>query len=225
MIDLDKKPYWVCPSGEQLTNFDFLAKAKTLILQESRVYVGTDSMLRGDCCIFATVIAFHNNEKNIATYYYKKFRVANIEYQNIKNKITEEVNLSVQAAQKISEISPLTNVEVHVDIGANKGEDSQYYLERGYEVVAFECNPSNIEFLKKRFENEIRSKAFILETKALVSGGGDHKKLKFYVDDKSVWGTINQNWAKRNSRLGSKIRSIEVETLDPKEIYFLINGY
>lgn len=120
MIDLDKKPYWVCPSGEQLTNFDFLAKAKTLILQDSRVYVGTDSMLRGDCCIFATVIAFHNNEKNIATYYYKKFRVANIEYRNIKNKITEEVNLSVQAAQKISEISPLTNVEVHVDIGANK---------------------------------------------------------------------------------------------------------
>ena len=120
MIELDKKPYWVCPSGEQLTNFEFLARAKSLITKGSHVYVGTDSMLRGDSCIFATVIAFHNNEKNIATYYYKKFRIANVEYRNLKNKITEEVNLSVQAAQKISEISPLTHVEVHVDIGANK---------------------------------------------------------------------------------------------------------
>jgi predicted RNase H-related nuclease YkuK (DUF458 family) len=120
MIELNKKPYWLCPSGEQLTNFDFLMRAKSLISQGSRVYVGTDSMLRGSSCIFATVIAFHNNEKKIATYYYKKFRATNIEYQNIKNKITEEVSLSVQAAQKITEISPMTNVEVHVDIGSNK---------------------------------------------------------------------------------------------------------
>ena len=41
------------------------------------------------------------------------------------------------------------------------------------------------------------------------------------MDDKSVWGTLNQAWAKRNSRLGSKSCSIEVETLDPKEIYSL----
>ena len=107
------------------------------------------------------------------------------------------------------------------DIGAHKGEDTQYYLSRGYKVVAFECDPSNIEFLKKRFENEIESGELILETKALVSGGGNNKKLIFYVDDNSVWGTLNQDWAKRNSRLGSKSRSIEVETLDPNEIYNL----
>ena len=120
MINIDCKPYWVCPSGEQLTEDEFAKKARALIDRGSRVYVGTDSMLRGANCIFASVIAFHNNEKNIATYYYKKFRTVNVEYQNIKNKITEEVNLSVQAAQKISVISPLTNVEVHVDIGSNK---------------------------------------------------------------------------------------------------------
>ena len=107
------------------------------------------------------------------------------------------------------------------DIGAHKGEDSQYYLARGYKVIAFECNPLNIEFLKKRFEKEIKSNEFILETKALLSGGGNNKKVKFYVNDISVWGTLNQDWDKRNSRLGSNSRSIEVETIDPKEIYNL----
>ena len=77
-------------------------------------------MLRGDNCIFATVIAFHNNEKKIATYYYKKFNLVNSEYKNLKIKITEEVNLSVQAAQKVLEYSPGIDVEVHVDIGLNK---------------------------------------------------------------------------------------------------------
>jgi predicted RNase H-related nuclease YkuK (DUF458 family) len=77
-------------------------------------------MLRGGNCIFATVIAFHNNEKKIATYYYKKFRSTNPEYKNLKSKITEEVSLSVQAAQKVNECSPSTKVEVHVDIGLNK---------------------------------------------------------------------------------------------------------
>jgi hypothetical protein len=54
-----------------------------------------------------------------------------------------------------------------------------------------------------------------------LSGGGQGKKVKFYIDDNSVWGTLNQDWAKRNSRLGSNSLSIELETIDPKEIYSL----
>jgi len=120
MILIDKKPYWVSPDGSQIKNEDFDSTVKDLIEKGSNVYVGTDSMLRGSNCIFATVIAFHNNEKKIATYYYKKFRSTNPEYKNLKSKITEEVSLSVQAAQKVNECSPSTKVEVHVDIGLNK---------------------------------------------------------------------------------------------------------
>ena len=73
-------------------------------------------MIRGENCIFVTVIAFHSNEGKIAKYYYKKFKIINKEYMNLKNKINEEVNLSVQAAQKINELSPKTPIELHVDI-------------------------------------------------------------------------------------------------------------
>jgi predicted RNase H-related nuclease YkuK (DUF458 family) len=117
---IDKKPYWVCPDGSQIKNDEFDSIVKSLVRKGSKVYVGTDSMLRGDNCIFATVIAFHNNEEKIATYYYKKFRSNNPEYRNLNKKITEEVNLSVQAAQKVNEYEPGVKVEVHVDIGLNK---------------------------------------------------------------------------------------------------------
>ncbi len=107
------------------------------------------------------------------------------------------------------------------DVGAHKGEDAKYYLTRGYKVVAFECNPSNILFLKKRFEKEIKSNDLVLETRALICGGSVYKKLEFFVDENSVWGTLNKDWARRNQRLGSNSKSILVDTLDPKEIYHL----
>ena len=120
MILLDKKPFWVVPGGGQLTAESFMSEAKDLITNGSKVYVGTDSMARGSSCIFVTVVAFHNNDQKIAKYYYKKFKAINPEYMNLKNKINEEVNLSVQAAQKINEFSPGTPIELHVDIGKNK---------------------------------------------------------------------------------------------------------
>ena len=74
-----------------IKNKEFNKKVKDLIDRGSRVYVGTDSMIRGDKCIFATVIAFHNNEKNIAKYYYKKFNLECPDYRNLKIKITEDM--------------------------------------------------------------------------------------------------------------------------------------
>lgn len=120
MLKIENKPFWIVPGGDQIENKEFNKKVKELIDRGSRVYVGTDSMIRGDKCIFATVIAFHNNEKNIAKYYYKKFNLECPDYKNLKIKITEEVNLSVQAAQKVLECAPGTDVEIHVDIGTNK---------------------------------------------------------------------------------------------------------
>lgn len=105
------------------------------------------------------------------------------------------------------------------DIGAHLGEDSSYYLKRGYNVVAFECSPNNIEYLSQRFALEIRDKQLQLETKALVSGGGEGKLIDFFVDDISVWGTVHKDWTSRNRRLGSDAKTISVETMDPESIY------
>lgn len=120
MLLLDEKDFWICPGGNQITNEKYAEEAKDLIKKGSKVYVGTDSMMHGQNCIFVTVVAFHDNDKRIAKYFYKKLRIENSEYRNLKTKITEEVNLSVQAAQKINELSPSTKIELHVDIGKNK---------------------------------------------------------------------------------------------------------
>ena len=105
------------------------------------------------------------------------------------------------------------------DLGAHLGEDSSYYLKRGYKVVAFECSPENIAHLRKRFAVEIKSNQLLIETRALLKGGCDGKLVDFFLDDISVWGTVHKDWSSRNQRLGSSNKTIKVETLDPKSIY------
>jgi len=125
MFVIEDKPYWNCPGGKQVKNEDFKSTVSQLVKRGANVYVGTDSMIKGDNCIFATVVAFHNNDEKIGTYFYKKFRVKHPDFRNLQKKITEEVNLSVQAAQKMSEYAPYANIEVHVDIGINKGNKTK----------------------------------------------------------------------------------------------------
>ena len=120
MLILDQKAFWKKPKGGILSSKQFLKEVMLLISQSSRVYIGTDSMVRGDNCVFVTVIAFHDNNKKIAKFFYKKIKLENSKYRNLKNKIIEEVSLSMQAAQKISNLSPNISIELHVDIGKNK---------------------------------------------------------------------------------------------------------
>ncbi len=43
------------------------------------------------------------------------------------------------------------------DVGLHTGEDTAYYLNQGYRVVAIEANPLLVEQCRKRFENAIAS--------------------------------------------------------------------
>ena len=107
------------------------------------------------------------------------------------------------------------------DIGAHLGEDTEYYLARGFDVIAFECMPENIKQIQDKFPKEIRDKSLILETRALLVGGGEDREATFFVDRISFWGTLHKDWAERNQRLGSQNRSISVKTMEPSDTYEL----
>ena len=48
------------------------------------------------------------------------------------------------------------------DVGAHEGEDSAFYLSRGFDVVAVEANPILVEKLLDRFRDEISAGRFTL---------------------------------------------------------------
>lgn len=104
------------------------------------------------------------------------------------------------------------------DVGLHKGEDTQFYLKKGFRVVAFEADPDLAAQCRKRFEKQIKDgRLFIVE--GAVTDTADQKDspqtITFYKNlDDSVWGTVCENWAKRNEHLGTRSLPIEVPVVD-----------
>lgn len=96
------------------------------------------------------------------------------------------------------------------DVGAHLGEDTDFYLKKGFDVVAVEANPQLVQQLKARFAAELQSERLRIANVAIVERGGG--EVDFFVDKaKSIWGTVDQKWAEKNkSRGGGDVIRISV---------------
>ena len=104
------------------------------------------------------------------------------------------------------------------DIGMHKGEDTEFYLRKGFRVIAFEADPDWVRTCRHRLKEFIAQgqltiiEGAILDLDAIDAG---QKKVKFYKNDQtSVWGTVRADWAERNARLGTSSSTIEVDAVD-----------
>lgn len=104
------------------------------------------------------------------------------------------------------------------DVGLHKGEDTVFYLAKGFRVVAFEADPDLAAQCRERFADDIRNGRLVIVEGAIVEvrpGTGMPGTITFYKNlDRSVWGTTQAAWADRNARLGSRVREIEVPVVD-----------
>ena len=103
------------------------------------------------------------------------------------------------------------------DVGMHKGEDTDYYLSKGFKVIAFEADPDLIKQSKIKFKNDIKNGNLIIVEGAIVDKSFD-KKIKFYKNKRNtVWGTVLKEWAERNEREGAESEIIEVDSINFKE--------
>jgi len=104
------------------------------------------------------------------------------------------------------------------DVGMHRGEDTDFYLKKGYDVVAFEANPDLISECRNRFRAEIaNSRLRIIDGAIAPASSGE--TITFYQNSSaSVWGTINSDWKDRNSKLGSESKEIMVRRIDIENV-------
>ncbi|WP_293716318.1 FkbM family methyltransferase [uncultured Parabacteroides sp.] len=104
------------------------------------------------------------------------------------------------------------------DVGMHKGNDTDYYLKKGFKVIAFEADPQLILFCKDRFRDEINSGQLIIVEGAIVDPAlatEKKEKVRFFENKgNSEWGTVCQNWVDRNERSGKPSCMIEVPVTD-----------
>src|SRR4051794_15280174 len=68
------------------------------------------------------------------------------------------------------------------DVGANNGDDTAYYLARGYRVLSVEANPLLAERLRQRFAREIEAGRVIVEGRGVSDRAGE---FPFWVNEVS----------------------------------------
>lgn len=103
------------------------------------------------------------------------------------------------------------------DVGLHQGQDTDFYLRKGFEVVAFEANPGNVEVCKQKFSAAIGSRQLTIVEGAIVENPAAGKVKFFRNKDHSLWGSTAEDWAYRNEVMGTTNEVIEVEAVDFKK--------
>jgi len=108
------------------------------------------------------------------------------------------------------------------DVGMHKGEDSEFYLRKGFRVVAFEANLELIIACQERLKEFLDSGQLTIVEGAIVDPGviaAGLRTVRFYQNPQSsVWGTVSAEWAERNARLGMPSTVTEVAAIDFVEV-------
>lgn len=94
------------------------------------------------------------------------------------------------------------------DLGLHRGEDTEFYLKKGFRVVAIDANPELCARAREQFRAEVDGGRLIVVNKAISDQRGT---LTFYKNELTEWGTVDPEWARRNERLGKKSEAITVE--------------
>jgi hypothetical protein len=104
------------------------------------------------------------------------------------------------------------NIKLNViyDVDLHKGEDTDFYLKKGYDVVAFEANPDLIAHCRGRFQCQI-AQGRLLIIEGAITAEPAKRSVSFYKNThNTVWGTIRADWAQRNAALEAGSLKIEV---------------
>lgn len=111
------------------------------------------------------------------------------------------------------------NKKLIYDVGMHKGQDTDFYLKKGFRVIGFEANPENAAFCRQRFAEAIESEQLTIVEGAITENfsrnGQGEATVKFYRnEDHSLWGSTCEDWAYRNEVLGTTNEMIEVKAVD-----------
>jgi FkbM family methyltransferase len=105
-------------------------------------------------------------------------------------------------------VAPRSFADLIFDVGFHRGEDTDFYLKKGFRVVAVEANPALYGAGTERFRSDIESGRLTMLNVAIADEDGP---VRFFVNSRATeWGTIRAEFAARNTELGAQSREITV---------------
>ena len=107
------------------------------------------------------------------------------------------------------------NSNLIYDLGLHNGEDTEFYLKKGFRVVAIDANPELCARAAEKFKGHVADGRLHIVNKAISTERG---VLTFYRNELSEWGTIDPAWAKRNERRGKHSQELQVDAVPFEDV-------
>jgi FkbM family methyltransferase len=107
------------------------------------------------------------------------------------------------------------NLRLIYDVGAHIGEDTEFYLKKGFRVVAIEANPALADNLREKFRTHIDNGGLVVVSYAIAEAPGE---VGFYLSERSEWGTVQSAFAERNASMGSPSTLIKVKAIRLQDV-------
>ena len=109
---------WFSGEGIPISLKDMTHQIDEYVNGGGKLFVGTDSQLKSDGCIFVSAVCLHSNVgKKYAKYFFCKSRLNSTDYKVLRVRIMHEVQESLKISLDLLEKYPDADVEVHVDVG------------------------------------------------------------------------------------------------------------
>ena len=98
----------------------------------------------------------------------------------------------------------------------HRGEDTDFYLKKGFTVVEVEANPALVWECRKRFQSQVENGQLHIIDKAIAEVAGE---ISFFVcNEVSVWGTAEKSWMLRNRKVGQESTEIKVQAITLQDL-------
>ena len=107
-----------------------------------------------------------------------------------------------------------TQQDLIFDIGMHNGLDTEWYLAKGFRVVAVEANPTLAKQGAEKFAAELATGRLIIDNVGLAGTDGE---LPFYVNlDNDEWSSFNRALG---TRQGTRYEVVTVPTITPARLF------
>ncbi len=141
------------------------------------------------------------------------------------------VSVRLEGSQQLVNLGIMTDVEksyddipIIIDVGANNGNDCDFYLRKGFKVVAIEADPELADNIREKFKDFVVTGQLVVKNVAVTDA---KKTVKFYKNSFSEWSSLNYD-SKATKLNTHEIVEVEGDTLlsiieefKNQEIYYL----
>jgi FkbM family methyltransferase len=120
------------------------------------------------------------------------------------------------ASDATPDMRPVKRDRLIIDAGMHTGEDTAFYLAKGFDVVGIEANPALAAEAAERFAGPIAEGRLRIVNAAIAERSG--RVPLAVADDATIWSSLSDEFIRRNESAGTRYRTVEVPAVTFEEV-------